>query len=132
MARQILSSKVVVDGGNKNQIGLFHFLSGARAAPEVDTFSDSRTGFQLKISTVPYRFRTFTMKFSNAKQQRPVALISVMVGCARVYGFRSCCQILNYPETCHPNSAHPCMSVSHTHAHVAGHPAGGKLPHVVF
>ena len=46
---------MVVDGRHKNQSGLFHYLSGARAAPGVGqlgkgTFSDFLAGFQLKMT----------------------------------------------------------------------------------
>ena len=52
---------MVVDG---KKSGLFHYLSGARAAPGVgqlgkDTFSDFWAGFQPKMTMVPYRFLNF-------------------------------------------------------------------------
>ena len=52
---------MVVDG---KKSGLFHYLSGARAAPGVgqlgkDTFSEIWTGFQPKMIMVPYRFLNF-------------------------------------------------------------------------
>ena len=42
VARQIRSSKVVVDGRHKNQSGLFYYLSGARAAPGVGQLGKGR------------------------------------------------------------------------------------------
>ena len=48
----------------------FHFLSGARAAPGVgqlgqryNIFSDFFTGFQPKMTTLPYRFYNFYATF---------------------------------------------------------------------
>ena len=66
---------MVVDGRYKNQNGLFHYLSGARAAPGVgqlgkDTFSDFWAGFQPKRTTVPYIFLNFYDNFFESTVRR--------------------------------------------------------------
>ena len=66
---------MVVDGRHKNQSGLFHYLSGARAAPGVGQlgfkiFSDFWAGFQPKMTTVPYIFFNFCDTFFESTVRR--------------------------------------------------------------
>ena len=73
----IHSFKVVVDGRHKNQSDLFHYLSGARAAPGVgqlgkDTFSDFFAGFQPKMTIVPYRFLNFYDNFLESTMRHQI------------------------------------------------------------
>ena len=77
VARQIRSSKVVVE----NQSGLFHYLSGARAAPGVgqlgkDTFSDFWAGFQLKWLWYRTEFWTFMTFFESTVRHQNLKLLT--------------------------------------------------------
>ena len=66
VARQIRSSKVVVDGRHKNQSGLFHYLSGARAAPGVGQLGKGKIPFRIfgqVFSRKWLRYRTFFWNF---------------------------------------------------------------------
>ena len=62
---------MVVDGRNKNQSGLFHFLSGAKAAPGVGQLGKIPfriSGFQPKLTMLPCRFLKIDVIFLKYRE----------------------------------------------------------------